>query len=89
MNKTLSAAAIGLLTVGANLAANAAACPELYNHQFKTLQGQQINLCDFPKTPKPHRINDIEEEVILKMQADSDDYMNSLNYKESNRKANA
>lgn len=51
MKKTLPAAVLGLLTVGASLLANAAACPELYNHQFKTLQGQQINLCDFQDKP--------------------------------------
>jgi len=28
-----------------------AACSELYNHQFSTLQGEKINLCDYQNSP--------------------------------------
>ena len=28
-----------------------AACPELYNHQITTLQGEKINLCDYQDKP--------------------------------------
>jgi glutathione peroxidase len=28
-----------------------AACSELYNHQFTTLQGNKINLCDYQDKP--------------------------------------
>ena len=28
-----------------------AACPDLYNHQFTTLQGAKINLCDYQDKP--------------------------------------
>jgi len=28
-----------------------AACPEIYNHQFSTLQGEKINLCDYQDKP--------------------------------------
>ena len=31
--------------------ASFAACPDLYNHQFDTLQGQKINLCDYQNKP--------------------------------------
>ncbi|MBX9675417.1 MAG: glutathione peroxidase [Methylotenera sp.] len=51
MTKYISAAAFGLLGLSASLMANAASCPELYNHQYKTLQGEQINLCDYQDKP--------------------------------------
>ena len=51
MNKTISSAVLGMLAVGASSVANAAVCPDLYNHQFKTLQGQQVNLCDYQDKP--------------------------------------
>ena len=28
-----------------------AACPSLYDHQFNTLQGEKINLCDYQSKP--------------------------------------
>jgi glutathione peroxidase len=28
-----------------------AACPEIYNHQFTTLQGKKIDLCDYQNKP--------------------------------------
>ena len=28
-----------------------AACPSLYDHQFNTLQGEKINLCDYQSNP--------------------------------------
>jgi glutathione peroxidase len=31
--------------------ASFAACPDLYNHQFSTLQGGKINLCDYQDKP--------------------------------------
>ncbi|MDP2248057.1 MAG: glutathione peroxidase [Nitrosomonadales bacterium] len=34
---------------GANVAQ--ASCEGIYNHQFKTLQGENINLCDYQKQP--------------------------------------
>lgn len=30
---------------------NAGTCPELYNHQYTTLQGEKINLCDYQDKP--------------------------------------
>ncbi|MES2546561.1 MAG: glutathione peroxidase [Pseudomonadota bacterium] len=51
MKKTLSSTVLGLLVLSASLLANAASCPELYNHQYKTLQGEQINLCDYQDKP--------------------------------------
>jgi glutathione peroxidase len=39
--------------VGASLMTNVAnaACADLYNHQFTTLQGEKINLCDYQEQP--------------------------------------
>ncbi len=51
MNKHQSSAILGLLALSASVFANAATCPELYNHQYKTLQGEQINLCDYQDKP--------------------------------------
>ena len=41
------------LTLGTNQMANAAnaTCPDLYNHQVTTLQGQTVNLCDYQNKP--------------------------------------
>lgn len=51
MKKQISASLFGLLALGASVMANAAACPALYNHQYTTLQGQKINLCDYQDKP--------------------------------------
>jgi glutathione peroxidase len=39
-----------MLGVTAMTSANAA-CPDLYNHQITTLQGEKINLCDYQDKP--------------------------------------
>ncbi|ADQ84824.1 glutathione peroxidase [Methylovorus sp. MP688] len=39
-----------LLWVASNMA-YAGGCNELYNHQFNTLQGEKINLCDYQDKP--------------------------------------
>jgi glutathione peroxidase len=39
-----------VLLTGVSHMANAA-CPELYNHQLTTLQGDKINLCDYQDKP--------------------------------------
>jgi len=39
-----------MLLLGTSIMANAA-CPELYNHQLTTLQGEKINLCDYQTKP--------------------------------------
>jgi glutathione peroxidase len=41
---------LSVLLFGMTNMANAA-CSELYNHEFKTLQGQKINLCDYQDKP--------------------------------------
>ena len=51
MNINLSASLLGFLMLGANVMANAASCPDLYNHQYTTLQGEKINLCDYQDKP--------------------------------------
>lgn len=38
-----------MLLLGSHMAN--AACSELYNHQFSTLQGEKINLCDYQDKP--------------------------------------
>jgi glutathione peroxidase len=38
------------VVMGSSQMANAA-CSDLYNHQFDTLQGQKINLCDYQNKP--------------------------------------
>ena len=40
-----------LITFGASHMSFAASCPDLYNHQFTTLQGAKINLCDYQDKP--------------------------------------
>jgi glutathione peroxidase len=39
------------LLLMATVPAFAASCPELLNHQYKTLQGGQVNLCDYADRP--------------------------------------
>ena len=51
MNINLTAALLGFLVLGTSVMANAAACPDLYNHQYTTLQGEKINLCDYQDKP--------------------------------------
>lgn len=41
---------ITLLLLSASTVVNAA-CPDIYNHQLTTLQGEKINLCDFQTKP--------------------------------------
>ena len=41
---------LSVLLLGITNMANAA-CSELYNHEFTTLQGQKINLCDYQDKP--------------------------------------
>jgi glutathione peroxidase len=40
-----------LLMLISSLSAAAGECPALLNHQFKTLQGEKINLCDYRDKP--------------------------------------
>jgi glutathione peroxidase len=42
--------AIGILIMSFSIT-SFAACPDLYNHQFTTLQGAKINLCDYQDKP--------------------------------------
>lgn len=42
--------AIGILIMSLSIT-SFAACPDLYNHQFTTLQGAKINLCDYQDKP--------------------------------------
>ena len=41
---------LGLIMMTLVTTANAA-CPDIYNHQFTTLQGEKINLCDYQNKP--------------------------------------
>jgi len=41
---------ITLLLLSASTVVNAA-CPDIYNHQLTTLQGEKINLCDYQTKP--------------------------------------
>ena len=41
----------GMVALGISTMANAATCPEIYNHQITTLQGEKINLCDYQDKP--------------------------------------
>lgn len=51
LNKKWSIGLLGFLLTGASMMTNAATCPELYNHQYTTLQGDKINLCDYQDKP--------------------------------------
>ncbi len=51
MKSTLLASLFGLYAFAGSMLANAAACPELYDHQYTTLQGEKINLCDYQDKP--------------------------------------
>lgn len=51
MKKQVSRILIGIMALGASMVVNAAACPALYNHQYTTLQGEKINLCDYQDKP--------------------------------------
>ena len=42
--------AIGIMIMSLSIT-SFAACPDLYNHQFTTLQGAKINLCDYQDKP--------------------------------------
>jgi glutathione peroxidase len=41
---------VGVIAMCASQLASAA-CPEIYNHQFTTLQGKKIDLCDYQNKP--------------------------------------
>ena len=51
MKQKLLNVLFGGLTLGISTMANAATCPEIYNHQITTLQGEKINLCDYQDKP--------------------------------------
>ena len=51
MQKYLHISLFSLLVSFVSGVANAAACPELYNHQYTTLQGKKIDLCDYQDKP--------------------------------------
>ncbi len=51
MNNTVLANLFGLFVMATSAIASAAGCPELYNHQYTTLQGEKINLCDYQDKP--------------------------------------
>jgi glutathione peroxidase len=50
VSKTLQQLAFSTILLMVTSMANAA-CSELYNHQFTTLQGDKINLCDYQDKP--------------------------------------
>ncbi len=50
MKIKLTTTLLGIL-LGASTMVNAATCPDLYNHEFTTLQGVKINLCDYQNKP--------------------------------------
>jgi glutathione peroxidase len=50
VSKTLQQLAFSTILLTVTSMANAA-CSELYNHQFTTLQGDKINLCDYQDKP--------------------------------------
>lgn len=49
-SKSLQQLVFSIILLTATSMANAA-CSELYNHQFTTLQGDKINLCDYQDKP--------------------------------------
>jgi len=51
MKRNLGVSLFGLFALSASLMTNAATCPELYNHQYTTLQGEKIDLCDYQDKP--------------------------------------
>lgn len=51
MNRNLVVTLCGLVILGASATTYAGTCPELYNHQYTTLQGEKINLCDYQDKP--------------------------------------
>lgn len=51
MKNIFSGGVIALLFMGNSLMASAEACSALYNHQYTTLQGEKINLCDYQDRP--------------------------------------
>jgi glutathione peroxidase len=50
VNKSISMPLTGALLLACSHAAFAV-CPEIYNHQITTLQGEKINLCDYQNKP--------------------------------------
>ncbi len=51
MKRNLVVSFLGLFVLGASMTASSATCPELYNHQYTTLQGDKIDLCDYQDKP--------------------------------------
>jgi len=51
MKRNLGVGLFGLFVLSASLITNAATCSALYNHQYTTLQGEKINLCDYQDKP--------------------------------------
>ena len=51
MKRNFGVSLFGLFALSASLMTNAATCPELYNHQYTTLQGEKIDLCDYQDKP--------------------------------------
>lgn len=54
MNKLLAASIFGVSILGVTIMTSTsvnAACSGIYNHQFTTLQGEKINLCDYQDKP--------------------------------------
>ena len=51
MKKNLMTILSSIFFLGVSTMTAAATCPELYNHQFTTLQGEKINLCDYQNKP--------------------------------------
>jgi glutathione peroxidase len=49
-NKWMLITAASIFPLGVSNMVNAA-CAELYNHQFTTLQGEKLNLCDYQNKP--------------------------------------
>ena len=51
MKQNLFIILFGITALGISTVVNAATCPEIYNHQITTLQGEKINLCDYQDKP--------------------------------------
>jgi glutathione peroxidase len=51
MKQNLLNILFGMVALGISTMASAATCPEIYNHQITTLQGEKINLCDYQHKP--------------------------------------
>jgi len=51
MRRLLALFLFGLISLGAAAHASAASCPALLDHQMRTFDGRELNLCDFADRP--------------------------------------